>query len=222
MPRPKTRPGGPHRSAAHPSTPEGVAPSPDCQRSPLRQHHGGRVLPQTEACFGPLVPPSGHVPSSRSLTALTAFATRRLQACCSLQPTLRFAGFQTSRPRARGRRVPPHRRLALQSLPLPDSAWCVTAPACPLVVRHPAGSARPRGLSPSTSPLRSPPVKEGVARCSHGLPVLEHRAAPEGTARVASSHRPCSDRACRALLPRAAAPSVGFSALPMKGPHRGR
>jgi hypothetical protein len=44
----------------------------------------------------------------------------------------------------------------------------------------------------SRQPVRctSPPVKEKGARCSHGLPGLEHRRAPRGARRDDLPHRP--------------------------------
>jgi hypothetical protein len=58
--------------------PTGVTPSRAQvpSESPLRRHRRGRVLPQTEACFGPALPHAGHVPSSWFLTTPTAFAFR--------------------------------------------------------------------------------------------------------------------------------------------------
>lgn len=205
-----------------PCMPEGMTSSFDCQGSPLRQHHAGRVLPQTEACFGPLVPPSRHVPPSRSPTALTACATRRLQACCSLHPTMRFAGFRLPRLRARSHRRPPHRRSTLQSLPLCDSASRVTTRGCLLVVRRPAGPARPRGLAPSSSPLR---VTSGEGGARPVLSWASRPGAPSAARRHVTSrgttptqHRP----RLPGLLHTPHHRLAGFRALPLKGPRRGR
>lgn len=55
-----------------------------------------------------------------------------------------------------------HQRHTLQSLSLSASLPRVTAGTCPLVVRHPAGSTRPQGLEPTSSPLRIPSCEGGA------------------------------------------------------------
>lgn len=73
----------------------------------------------------------------------------------------------------------PHRCHTLQSLPHPYSRVCVSADRCPPAVQGcvpgATGSPRLQGLAPYERPLRQPLLPAPLARCSPGLPILEHR-----------------------------------------------
>jgi hypothetical protein len=180
------------------------------------------VVPSGGACsrtndeslgFGGALPRPPHVPPSRFLTVLTAFATTGPQACCSLHPTLGFTGFQplaTACPQRCSASSPvlhPSELHALRSGRL--------SPSCPLAVRRPMGTTRPRGLDPRERPSRTSPFADdghsaallGFPIWSALLPVLRRepsgerdscRARPEAepvVRRPAPPHAPASPRA---------------------------
>jgi hypothetical protein len=144
--------------------------------------------------FGIGLPSPPRVPSSWFCTTSTACSTGGSQACCILLPTLGFIGFL--RVRSADRRTLPHRCPTLQSLstckavsPSPE-----TAALLPFQVCVPSGdlvASRPCSLQASAAP--APPLPEGSARSSLGLPTPESivldihhgrpvvRTAPEGT-----------------------------------------
>jgi hypothetical protein len=154
------------------------------QRPPLHRHDrpvstpgGVRVAPS--AAFGPTLPRAVLVPSSWFLTTATASSTGGSWACCIPLPTLGFIGFPPRRALCRRTWGLPRRCHALQSLPHPYSRTRVSASRCPRAV---AGCDPGATGSCSTSrPCSVRAVRCGVcrcrlatARCSPGLPVLEH------------------------------------------------
>jgi hypothetical protein len=130
------------------------------QGTPLRRLGLGRVLPQAEACFGRILPRTRLVPSSWFLTTSTACATLGSFACCSELPTMGFAGFPpraarvpTSRPQR------PHRRITLQSVPLPQQRVMRHRTALPSrPSRH--VTVEPQGVDPLGSPLQTGAVAD--------------------------------------------------------------
>jgi hypothetical protein len=165
--------------------------------------------PSTSRLVPPILLPSrfasAHVVTVRGVRPRGSSPPRRFelpagsQACCILQPTMRFIGFPPPpcHPLVVGCGLP-RRCLALQSLPLPCSRTRVTASPCPPAVQ--AAACRPRGLAPHESPLpcaaiadRAPPVALlGFPSWSH-QPVLPMRSPEEGRLEAV----PCLHRRAR-------------------------
>jgi len=129
----------------------------DFQRSPLRRTLPESPLPCGIAAVtsGRTEPPFVLVPSPRSLTALTAFASPTLHVCCNVLPTVGFVVF-----RAACEAVSPPRVPALRSLlPAPSSS--------PPLSWRSAGRRHQDRLSPGCSPPAFPPHPSPSVRRTH-------------------------------------------------------
>jgi hypothetical protein len=171
---PKLRPGD--QDPASPGVRDLSAPPPT---HPTRIHSQEPELPRVP--FGPTAPPVQLPFRPRGFAPPRRLSPREGPwACCIPLPILRFIGFPRRARRASVLPGLPRRCHTLQSLLHPYSRTRVTASRCPLVVSRlrspvPPGPVRLQGLAPyeqCVAMVRR--CRQAKARCSPGLPVLEH------------------------------------------------